>query len=445
MERTRDGGLSVAEALPEVNARLLQAATAEQREIFETSALDEYLLDAERDEKLRARAVAQRTEPSLEQFLPRRGDGLVLSASDIETYRTCPLKYKFARVFRIPSEPTLNQRFGILVHQVLERFHGGGATAGLAARAARAARGRLAARRVRRLRGGAPAARRRRRRRCCATTSASRTRTAEPVWFERAFAFRLGPHLLRGRVDRVDKLPDGGYELIDYKTGRPKTGDAAARGRPALALRGRRARVVAARGRPPGLLLRARRREGAGRALATRTATGSPTRCSRSPTGSSARASSRRRRGRRARCATTGSRARRPRNEGEARSSPDTDVRHGGQDAVRMTGGAFSSAKLAHLLAPSPSGSSPRGRARRRCTPRRGSTCSAACRCRGWASGRAASPSTSRRPAARRSPTSTATSTPTSASATPARWPGTRRPRRSRPSATGSRRAAARP
>ena len=33
----------------------------------------------------------------------------------------------------------------------------------------------------------------------------------------------MGPHLLRGRVDRVDRLPDGGYELIDYKTGRPKT------------------------------------------------------------------------------------------------------------------------------------------------------------------------------------------------------------------------------
>jgi DNA helicase-2/ATP-dependent DNA helicase PcrA len=24
-------------------------------------------------------------------------------------------------------------------------------------------------------------------------------------------------------VDRVDRLPDGGYELIDYKTGRPKS------------------------------------------------------------------------------------------------------------------------------------------------------------------------------------------------------------------------------
>ena len=30
---------------------------------------------------------------------------------------------------------------------------------------------------------------------------------AEPVWFERSFAFKLGPHLLRGRVDRVDRHP----------------------------------------------------------------------------------------------------------------------------------------------------------------------------------------------------------------------------------------------
>ena len=29
-------------------------------------------------------------------------------------------------MFRIPSEPTLNQRFGILVHQVLERYHQSG-------------------------------------------------------------------------------------------------------------------------------------------------------------------------------------------------------------------------------------------------------------------------------------------------------------------------------
>ena len=221
MERTR-GGLAVEEALPEVNARLLQAATAEQRDIFETSALDEYLLDAERDEKLRARAVAQRTEPSLEQFLPRRGDGLVLSASDIETYRTCPLKYKFARVFRIPSEPTLNQRFGILVHQVLERFHQGGTTSGSLPEL-------LGLLEAGWRRGGFGDSEEERQLRAKATQALLRYHErfqgedSEPVWFERAFAFKLGPHLLRGRVDRVDKLPDGGYELIDYKTGRPKS------------------------------------------------------------------------------------------------------------------------------------------------------------------------------------------------------------------------------
>jgi DNA helicase-2/ATP-dependent DNA helicase PcrA len=159
----RPAGQSVAEALVDVNTRLLQAASSSQREALETSNLDAVLLGAERDAAARAAALAAREEPSLEPFLPKRGDGLMLSASDIETYRTCPLKYKFARVFRIPSEPTMNQRFGILVHQVLERFHQTGAAgAGRrarrrgAGRAARAARRGLAARRLRRHGGGAP-------------------------------------------------------------------------------------------------------------------------------------------------------------------------------------------------------------------------------------------------------------------------------------------------
>jgi DNA helicase II / ATP-dependent DNA helicase PcrA len=47
--------------------------------------------------------------------------------------------------------------------------------------------------------------------------------SSRPVWIERAFAFAIGPHQLRGRVDRVDRLPDGGFELIDYKTGQHKS------------------------------------------------------------------------------------------------------------------------------------------------------------------------------------------------------------------------------
>ena len=212
---------SVAEALPAINERLLQASTAEQREIFLTSAVDDYLLDAERDEKRRAQVVAARDEPSLEAFLPKRGDGLVLSASDVETYRQCPLRYKFARVFRIPQEPTIHQRFGILVHQVLERFHAAGGDSELSDMMGLLdfgwRRGGFGGtEEERQLRGKAVAALTRYHERF-------QEESAEPMWFERSFSFKLGPHLLRGRVDRVDRLPDGGYELIDYKTGRPKT------------------------------------------------------------------------------------------------------------------------------------------------------------------------------------------------------------------------------
>ena len=112
----RPEGQSVEEALEQANTVLLQSATSVQREALESSPLDELVLAAERDTEARAAAIARRAEPSLEGFLPRRGEGLVLSASDIETYRSCPLRYKFARVYRIPQEPTLNQRFGIVFH-----------------------------------------------------------------------------------------------------------------------------------------------------------------------------------------------------------------------------------------------------------------------------------------------------------------------------------------
>ena len=132
------------------------------------------------------------------------------------------MKYKFARVFRIPQEPTVHQRFGILVHQVLERFHARAGDAGSLAELlglldAGWRRGGFGdSEEERQLRGKAAAALTR-------YFERFQSSEAEPVWFERQFTFKLGPHLLRGRVDRVDRLPGGEYELIDYKTGRPKS------------------------------------------------------------------------------------------------------------------------------------------------------------------------------------------------------------------------------
>ncbi len=238
----RPDGQSLDEALADVNARLLAAATPLQREIFQTSTLDDTLTGAS------ARAVAPREQHSLGPFLPRKGIGLALSASDIHTYRSCPLRYKFARVLRIPTVQTVHQRFGIVVHQVLERYHSDGGDTleqmlGLLDAGWRRA-GFGEGERDRELFDKAREA---------LTRYHSRLggeNASQPVWFERQFDFRLGPHHLRGRVDRVDRVGIGGggtavvedagaggggdrgrasvggeYELIDYKTSRPKTAE----------------------------------------------------------------------------------------------------------------------------------------------------------------------------------------------------------------------------
>jgi DNA helicase-2/ATP-dependent DNA helicase PcrA len=244
---------SVSDALADVNARLLAAATALEREILQTSPLDGTLLAADTalapgadggaraggydEQAARVQAVSPRGEPSLVPFLPRKGGGLALSASDIETYRSCPLRYKFARVLRIPTEPTLGQRFGIVVHQVLERYHAAGGETLTQLLDLFDACWR---------RGGFREGESERELRIKARAALERYHTrlhgqdSAPVWFERQFSFRIGPHHLRGRVDRVDRLAgthhegtdgsesDGGgerYELIDYKTSRPRTAE----------------------------------------------------------------------------------------------------------------------------------------------------------------------------------------------------------------------------
>jgi DNA helicase-2/ATP-dependent DNA helicase PcrA len=221
----RPGEEQAAEALEAVNGLLRQIATPEQQAELDASGLDSYLLDSERERGRRLELIAAREEPSLSAFLPRRGDGMLsLSASDLTLYLTCPLKYKFGRVFGIPQEPTINQRFGILIHNVLERFHKeppeepedglkllthlfetGWRRTGFGT-SDDELQFRDRAREALRL-----------------YWERDLVAESEPVWLERKFDFKVGEHHVRGRVDRVDRLADGDYELIDYKTGERKS------------------------------------------------------------------------------------------------------------------------------------------------------------------------------------------------------------------------------
>ena len=221
----RPGEEATREAIEAVNGLLRQVATPEQQAELDASPLDSYLLDSELEREGRRKWIAARQEPSLEAFLPRRGDGsLSLSASDLDLYLTCPLKYKFARVFGIPQEPTINQRFGILIHNVLERFHKEEAEAdedGLQRLMSLFEAG------WRRSGFGTTDDELQFRDRAREAMRLYWEREMEsegrPVWLERKFDIQIGEHHVRGRVDRVDRLPGGEHELIDYKTGERKS------------------------------------------------------------------------------------------------------------------------------------------------------------------------------------------------------------------------------
>ncbi len=43
-----------------------------------------------------------------------------------------------------------------------------------------------------------------------------------PVGLESSFKIKIGNYLVRGQIDRIDRLPDGSFEIIDYKTGKAK-------------------------------------------------------------------------------------------------------------------------------------------------------------------------------------------------------------------------------
>ena len=249
---------------------------------------------ARRARRPRPRRGARRPRRAVARALPARAaaTGLLLSASDIETYRTCPLKYKFARVFRIPSEPTLNQRFGILVHQVLERYHSSGGRTldellGLLEAGWRRG-GFGASEEERQLHGKADASLRR-------YFERDRADDAEPVWFERGFQFRLGDaHAARARRPRrpparrrlrAHRLQDGPPQ--DARPSCARTSSSRST-RSAPARRGSSTR----RGSPTSTSSTTRRCRCRPR---TSTRPGSPRRWPRSPTASSARASSPRR------------------------------------------------------------------------------------------------------------------------------------------------------
>jgi DNA helicase-2/ATP-dependent DNA helicase PcrA len=155
------------------------------------------------------------------------------SYSQLDTYERCPLRYAFQQVYRIPSGRTVAAfTFGTTAHAAFEAF--------------------TKERRERLARGEAPPDRAELDRLFAAEwkpgtfgdkvaedTYRGRVSTLldnfwagelatvgraihEELWFDLALLPDDGgpPVLIGGSIDRIDRLPSGGIEIVDYKTGR---------------------------------------------------------------------------------------------------------------------------------------------------------------------------------------------------------------------------------
>jgi ATP-dependent DNA helicase UvrD/PcrA len=156
----------------------------------------------------RIAAAEPRADAPEAERLPIDGP-LMLSHSAIDDYLTCPLRYKYAQVMRVPTTPHHSMIYGSALHKAVQEFHRSQARGkplsetellavfdaawtneGFVSREHESAR----------LEAGHQALRRFR-------ESQLVPGSVVPAWVEREFAFALGGDRVRGRFDRVDIVP----------------------------------------------------------------------------------------------------------------------------------------------------------------------------------------------------------------------------------------------
>jgi len=156
----------------------------------------------------RIAAAEPRPEVPEAERLPIDGP-LTLSHSAIDAYLTCPLRYKFSQVVRVPTAPHHSLVYGAALHQAVQEFHRSQARGRpltepelLASFDAAWSNEGFVSREheLARLEAGRDALRRFR-------TSQLEPGAVVPAWVEREFSFALGGDRIRGRFDRVDIVP----------------------------------------------------------------------------------------------------------------------------------------------------------------------------------------------------------------------------------------------
>jgi DNA helicase-2/ATP-dependent DNA helicase PcrA len=147
---------------------------------------------------------------------------MALSANAVDSYSTCPMKFKLQRDWKIPGEAAAAMQYGYAIHTVLKSYYDPAAAPAwsvedtLQAFQREFAKGYIddpVQRKMYQERGLEQLR---------ALLETSPRGSAEVIATERTFSFQLAQREIRGRIDRIDRLEDGTVRVVDYKTGTPK-------------------------------------------------------------------------------------------------------------------------------------------------------------------------------------------------------------------------------
>ncbi len=188
------------------------------------------LLAAPQITQLQAAAGPLLTVSEWTQLPPRDQSRLLeLSASALQSYEGCPLRYKLRYDWRLPEDASAAPQFGNAMHLALKAYFDGvragrppdDATvlACFLDEFAKASIPEPLQRELYEARG---------RERLAAFLHSDLARPSGRILdTEKRFVVEIGGVRVRGRFDRIDALADGTVAVVDYKTGRPKTQDEA--------------------------------------------------------------------------------------------------------------------------------------------------------------------------------------------------------------------------